>query len=201
MAQEIKLDLHQLRHAIQQEYHEVASHPDKGFHFIVGRPLAEKLGYDMSEVDQLPDSVVESFAGVGNPFALGKLGRGEIVADLGSGAGFDSILAMKQVGRTGRVIGVDMTPSMLEKARRNAESTGHNQLEFREGYLEELPIADDSVDVIISNGVFNLTPEKESAFAEAFRVLKPGGRMQIADILVQKEVPEAARNEVDLWTG
>jgi arsenite methyltransferase len=201
MAQSIKLDLDQLRQAIQQEYHEVASQPDKGFHFIVGRPLAEKLGYDMSEVDQLPASAVESFAGVGNPFALGNLQQGEVVADLGSGAGFDSILAMRQVGRTGRVIGVDMTPSMLEKARDNAEKSGHNQIEFREGYLEDLPIADDSVDAVISNGVFNLTPEKERAFAEAFRILKPGGRMQVADILVQKEVPEAARNEVDLWTG
>ncbi len=201
MAQEIQLDLDQLRHAIQKEYHEVASTPDKGFHFIVGRPLAEKLGYDMSEVDQLPGSVVESFAGVGNPFALGSLKPGEIVADLGSGAGFDSILAMRQVGKTGRVIGVDMTPSMLEKARNNAESTGHNQIEFRQGYLEDLPIADDSVDVVISNGVFNLTPEKEAAFGEALRILKPGGRMQVADILVQVEVPESARNEVDLWTG
>lgn len=201
MAQDIKLDLDQLRHAIQKEYHEVASQPDKGFHFIVGRPLADKLGYDMSEVDQLPASVVESFAGVGNPFEPGPLKSGEIVADLGSGAGFDSILAMRQVGKTGRVIGVDMTPSMLEKARSNAESTGHNQIEFREGYLEDLPIADDSVDVVISNGVFNLTPEKETAFAEAFRILKPGGRMQVADILVQTEVPESARNEVDLWTG
>lgn len=201
MAQSIKLDLQQLRQAIQKEYHEVAEKPDKGFHFIVGRPLAEKLGYDMSEVDALPESVVESFAGVGNPFALGTLEKGECVADLGAGAGFDSILAMRQVGRTGRVIGIDMTPSMLEKARDNASKTGHTQLEFREGYLEDLPIADDSVDVVISNGVFNLTPEKDRAFAEAFRILKPGGRMQVADILVQKEVPEAARNEVDLWTG
>jgi arsenite methyltransferase len=201
MAQSVRLDLQQLRQAIQMEYHEVASKPDKGFHFIVGRPLAEKLGYDMSEVDQLPESVVESFAGVGNPFALGKLKHGEVVADLGSGAGFDSVLAMRQVGRTGRVIGVDMTPSMLEKARNNAEKTGHNQIEFREGYLEDLPIADNSVDVVISNGVFNLTPHKEKAFAEAHRILKPGGRMQVADILVQKEVPESARNEVDLWTG
>lgn len=201
MAEAIKLDRAQLRQAIQQEYQKVASHPDKGFHFRVGRPLAERLGYPMDEVDQLPASVVESFAGVGNPFALGKLKKGEIVADLGSGAGFDAILAMRQVGRTGRVIGVDMTPAMLEKARVNAEKTGHTQIEFREGLLEDLPIADDSVDVVISNGVFNLTPDKEQAFAEANRILKPGGRMQIADILVQTEVPESARNEVDLWTG
>ena len=201
MAQEIKLDLDQLRQAIQHEYREVAATPDKGFHFHVGRPLAQKLGYPMDEVDQLPDSVVESFAGVGNPFALGRLNKGEVVADLGSGAGFDAILAMRQVGRTGRVIGVDMTQEMLEKSRANAKKTGHTQVEFREGLLEDLPIADNSVDVIISNGVFNLTPVKEKAFAEAHRILKPGGRMQIADILVEKEVPEEARNEVDLWTG
>jgi arsenite methyltransferase len=201
MAEAVRLDRAQLRQAIQHEYEEVASTPDKGFHFHVGRPLAEKLGYPMDEVDQLPASVVESFAGVGNPFALGTLKKGEIVADLGSGAGFDSILAMRQVGRTGRVIGVDMTPAMLEKARENARKTGHTQIEFREGLLEDLPIADNSVDVVISNGVFNLTPDKEQAFAEAYRILKPGGRLQIADILVQKEVPESARNEVDLWTG
>jgi arsenite methyltransferase len=201
MAQELKLDLAQLRQAIQHEYQEVAQQPDKGFHFHVGRPLAEKLGYSMEEVDQLPPSVVESFAGVGNPFALGSLNKGDVVADLGSGAGFDAILAMRQVGPTGRVIGIDMTPAMLEKARANAEAAGHNQVEFRQGYLEDLPIADNSVDVVISNGVFNLTPVKEQAFAEAFRILKPGGRMQIADILVEKEVPEDARNEVHLWTG
>ena len=201
MAQELKLDLTQLRQAIQHEYEEVAQNPDKGFHFHVGRPLAEKLGYPMDEVDALPDSVVESFAGVGNPFSFGSLNKGEVVADLGSGAGFDAILAMRHVGWTGRVIGVDMTPAMLEKARANAALAGHNQVEFREGYLEDLPIADDSVDVVISNGVFNLTPNKEKAFAEAFRILKPGGRMQVADILVQVEVPEEARNEVDLWTG
>ncbi len=201
MAQMIKIDRAQLRAAIQHEYDEVASTPDKGFHFHVGRPLAEKLDYPMDQVDRLPDSVVESFAGVGNPFALGELKPGEVVADLGSGAGFDSILAMRQVGPTGRVIGVDMTPSMLEKARGNAELTGHNQVEFREGLLEDLPIADDSVDVVISNGVFNLTPDKEQALAEAFRILKPGGRMQIADIIVERDVGDDARNDIDLWTG
>jgi arsenite methyltransferase len=201
MAQEIKLDLEQLRTAIQHEYEEVAATPDKGFHFHVGRVLAERLGYPMDEVDQLPDSVVESFAGVGNPFALGDLQPGECVADLGSGAGFDAILAAQQVGRTGRVIGVDMTPAMLEKARENAHKTGRTQVEFREGLIEDLPIGDESVDVVISNGVINLTPNKEKALAEAYRILKPGGRLQIADILVQKEVPEDARNAIDLWTG
>lgn len=201
MQQTPTLDQTKLREAIQLEYQEVAASPDKGFHFIVGRPLAERLGYPMDEVDQLPKGVVESFAGVGNPFALGPLNRGEIVADLGSGAGLDSILAMRQVGPTGRVIGVDMTEEMLEKARANAEATGHTQIEFREGLIEDLPIGDESVDVVISNGVFNLMPDKEKAFAEAFRILKPGGRIQVADIIVEKDVGDEARNNIDLWTG
>jgi arsenite methyltransferase len=201
VAQTIKVDRTVLREAIQREYEEVASTPTKGFHFHVGRPLAARLGYPSEQVDQLPDSVVESFAGVGNPFELGELKRGEIVLDLGSGAGFDSILAMRQVGPTGRVIGVDMTPAMLEKARANAAIVGHNQLEFREGLLEDLPVGDESVDVIISNGVLNLTPDKEKALAEAFRALKPGGRLQFADIVVERDVGDDARNNIDLWTG
>ena len=201
MQQVPTIDRAALREAIQREYSEVAETPDKGFHFYVGREVARRLGYPDDQVDAMPDRMVESFAGVGNPFALGDLNKGELVADLGSGAGFDAILAVRQVGRTGRVIGVDMTPSMLEKARANAALAGHTQVEFREGLLEDLPIGDESVDVVISNGVFNLTPDQDKAFAEAFRVLKPGGRMQIADIIVQKDVPEDARNDIDLWTG
>lgn len=201
MAQTISIDRAALRQAIQQEYQEVAESPSKGFHFHVGRVLAEKLGYPMDQVDALPDSIVESFAGVGNPFALGELKKGEVVLDLGSGSGFDSILALRQVGPTGRVIGIDMTPAMIEKARANAAMLGHNQVEFREGMLEDLPVADDSVDVIISNGVLNLTPDKEKALAEAFRVLKPGGRLQLADIVVERDVGDEARNNLDLWTG
>jgi SAM-dependent methyltransferase len=201
MATELALDVAELRDAIQQEYAEVAACPAKGFHFHVGRLLAERLGYPHDTVDALPDSAVESFAGVGNPFALGALHAGEAVLDLGSGAGFDAILAARQVGPSGRVIGVDMTPAMLVKARANAQLLGLANAEFREGLIEALPVADAAVDVIISNGVINLAPDKETVFAEAFRVLKPGGRLQIADIIVGRAVPESARNDIALWTG
>jgi SAM-dependent methyltransferase len=201
MATNLAIDVSVLREAIQHEYGEVAACPAKGFHFHVGRLVADRLGYPAAEVDALPDSVVESFAGVGNPFALGRLNPGEVVVDLGSGAGFDAILAARQVGATGRVIGVDMTPSMLAKARQNAGIMGLDTVEFREGYIEQLPIDDEAVDVVISNGVVNLAPDKEAVFAETYRVLRPGGRLQIADIIVGREVPESARNDVDLWTG
>lgn len=195
------IDLQILREAIRHEYEEVAATPSKGFHFHVGRDLTRRLDYPKEQVDSLPESVVESFAGVGNPFALGPLAPGETVLDLGSGAGFDAILAATQVGSEGHVIGIDMTPAMLDKARDNAALLGLTQMEFREGIIESLPVEDESVDVIISNGVMNLTPDKEKAFAEAYRVLKPGGRLQFADIVVQREVPEDARNTIDLWTG
>jgi arsenite methyltransferase len=201
MQQTLTIDRAALRAAIQHEYDEVAAQPNKGFHFHVGRDLTQRLGYPQDEVERLPDSAVESFAGVGNPFALGALKPGETVLDLGSGAGLDSFLAAQQVGSTGRVIGIDMTPSMLEKARANAAHLGLEHVEFREGIIETLPVEDESVDVIISNGVINLVPDKERVFAEAFRVLKPGGRLQIADIIVQREVPEDARNDIELWTG
>jgi len=190
-----------LRDAIQHEYEEVAACPTKGFHFHVGRPLASRLGYPSEQTDPLPDVVVESFAGVGNPFALGELDPGEVVLDLGSGAGFDAVLAAQQVGPEGRVIGIDMTPAMLEKARTGAALLGLDNIEFRQGYIEQLPVEDESVDVIISNGVINLAPDKEAVFSEAYRVIKPGGRLQFADIIVQREVPESARNDIDLWTG
>jgi arsenite methyltransferase len=195
------IDLQQLRIAIRHEYEEVAATPSKGFHFHVGRELARRLDYPMEQVDRLPDSVVESFAGVGNPFAIGALAQGERVLDVGSGAGFDAILAATQVGPDGQVIGVDMTPAMLNKARSNAALMDLDHVEFREGVMESLPVEDESIDVIISNGVVNLTPDKESVFAEAYRALKPGGRLQMADIVVERDVPEDARNNVELWTG
>lgn len=201
MATELALDIGALREAIQGEYAEVAACPAKGYHFHVGRQLAARLGYPAERVADLPDAVVESFAGVGNPFALGDLRPGEAVLDLGSGAGFDAILAAQQVGAAGRVIGVDMTPSMLAKARANAAALGLGHVEFREGYIEALPVADGAVDVVISNGVINLSPDKEAVLAEAFRALKPGGRLQLADIVVGRAVPESARNDIALWTG
>lgn len=196
-----RVDVQQLRTAIQDEYTEVAASPSKGFHFHTGRPLAAMLGYDQSETDALPDSVIESFAGVGNPFVFGPLHAGETVVEVGSGAGFDAVLAARQVGPTGQVIGVDMTPAMLDKARATAAHLALGNLEFRQGYIEELPIPDGVADVVISNGVINLSPDKESVFREIARVLKPGGRLQIADIVVAKAVPEAAKENIDLWTG
>lgn len=173
----------------------------KGFHFHTGRFLAERLGYPAELVAALPDPVVESFAGVGNPFAWGQPAPGETVLDLGSGAGFDTLQAAAMVGPAGRAIGVDMTPAMADKARRNAALLGLGNAEFREGYLEELPVADASVDVVISNGVVNLCPDKAAVLAEAYRVLKPSGRLQLSDIVVSSAVPENAKADISLWTG
>lgn len=201
MSTELSLDTDLLRAAIREEYTDVASCPLKGFHFHTGRFLADRLGYPHELVDRLPDSAVESFAGVGNPFRWGDPRPGETVLDLGSGAGFDALLAARSVGPTGRVIGVDMTPAMLEKARFNAGQLAFTHVEFREGLLESLPVASESMDLVISNGVINLCPDKETVLAEAFRVLKPGGRMQIADIIVGAAVPRDAKEDIGLWTG
>ena len=201
MATSLTLDLDQLRSAIQDEYTEVASCPWKGFHFHTGRFLADRLGYPSERVESLPDPVVESFAGVGNPFSWGDLAPGEQVVDLGSGAGFDALLAVQMVGPDGQVIGIDMTAAMLSKARANAQLLDHANIEFREGLLETLPVADSSVDVVISNGVINLCPDKGAVLAEAYRVLRPGGRLQIADIIVGKAVPDGAKQDISLWTG
>jgi SAM-dependent methyltransferase len=201
MAAVVELDLRELREAVREEYTEVATCPMNGFHFHTGRQLAHLLGYPAAELEALPDRAVESFAGVGNPFALGRLESGEVVVEVGSGAGLDSVLAAQQVGPTGRVIGVDMTEAMLAKARDNAASVGAANVEFRRGFAEELPVPDGGVDVVISNGVLNLCPDKSSAWGEIYRVLRPGGRFQIADIVVAKEVPESARGDISLWTG
>ena len=201
MATTVTLDLEQLRSAIQDEYTDVASCPWKGFHFHTGRFLADRLGYPAERVESLPDSVIESFAGVGNPFSWGDLAPGETVIDLGSGAGFDALLAAQMVRRDGRVIVVDMTPAMLSKARANAQLLDQTNIEFREGLLEVLPIPYDSVDAVISNGVINLCPDKAVVLSEAYRVRKPGGRLQIADIIVGNVVPDGAKQDIALWTG
>ena len=195
------LNLEALRAAIQEEYEAVADDPHRGFHFHTGRPLAQILGYDAALLAEVPEAALESFAGTGNPFSLGPIRPGERVVDVGSGTGTDSLIAAQMVAPDGQVVGVDMTPSMLKKARRAAAETDFENVQFRHGYGEALPVEESWADVVISNGVLNLMPDKEAALEEMARVLKPGGRLQIADILVEREVPESAKREIDLWTG
>ena len=195
------LDLEGLRCEIRKEYSEVASNPDRGFHFHTGRPLATMLAYRAEWIESAPAASLASFAGTGNPFIAGDLGPGERVVDIGAGAGFDSLTAARLVGPTGQVVGVDMTPEMLEKARGGAADAGLANVEFRAGFAEALPVPDAWADVVISNGVVNLVPDKTAVFREIYRVLRPGGRLQIGDILVQKAVPEGAKRKIDLWTG
>jgi arsenite methyltransferase len=195
------VDVDRLRSEVRLKYRDVANHPAKGFHFHVGRELAKMLDYPMTIVDSLPPRVVESFAGVNNPFSMGELTAGEHVLDIGSGAGFDSILAAQMVGPNGHVTGVDMTPEMREKARTNAELVGLANVKFVDGLAERVPLPDGSIDVVISNGVINLCPDKLGVYNEINRVLRPGGRVQIADVAVQKPLPDDAVADIDLWTG
>lgn len=194
-------ELADLRQAIQDEYAQVAEHPDQGFHFHTGRPLAQRLGYDEAWLEHVPPAALASFAGTGNPFQLGELQSGENVVDVGCGAGFDSFIAARFVAPHGQVIGVDMTPSMLAKAQTSATTAQVDNVEFRKGYGEALPVPDGWADVVISNGVLNLMPDKAQALREMARVLKPNGRLQIGDILVQREVPASAKAKIELWTG
>lgn len=200
MAFEIMVDAGTLREQVKQKYREVAANPRGGFHFHIGRPLAARLVYDESLTASFPDSAVESFAGVANPFSLHSLSEGERVVDLGSGGGFDCFVAASQVGPKGYVIGVDMTQEMLVKARKTAEELGLRNVEFREGLIEDLPVEDGWADVVISNGVINLCADKRRIFSEIQRVLRPGGRLQFADIANGKPVPEGAIRNIDLWT-
>ena len=190
-----------LREEIQKEYSVVATNPEKEFHFHTGRRLAGVLEYDEEMINSLPEIGIESFAGTGNPFAMGKLNAGENVVDVGSGAGFDSLLAARMVEPGGRVIGVEMTEAMLDKARSAAEAAGITNVEFKQGLAERLPVEEGWADVVISNGVINLCMDKLRAFSQLFRALKPGGRLQISDIIVQKAVPDSAKQKIDLWTG
>lgn len=199
--QALKVDRTQLRRAIQEEYTEVALRPEQGFHFHTGRPLAALLGYREEWLEGIPEQAIASLAGTGNPFSLGEIRPGERVVDVGCGAGIDSFIAAKKVGAAGQVIGVDMTPAMLERARTSAGEGRFTNVEFRQGYGEALPVQDGWADVVISNGVLNLMPDKAAALGEMARVLKPGGQLQIGDILVQKEVPQSAKEDIALWTG
>jgi arsenite methyltransferase len=201
MTDETLVDPGALREQVREKYREVAVDPHRSFHFHTGRPLAARLGYDADAVDALPDRAVESFAGVGNPFSLRHLEPGERVVDLGSGAGFDSFIAAGQVGDTGAVVGVDMTPEMLTKSRETAEALGCRHVEFREGLAEALPVEDGWADVVISNGVINLCADKKAVFEEIRRVVRPGGWMQFADIANGRPVPPEALRDIDLWTG
>jgi len=201
MHSEVPVDAAKLRDEVRSKYREVALKPDATYHFHTGRPLAQRLGYDADVVAALPDAAVESFAGVANPFSMGKLSAGEKVVDVGSGAGFDSFIAAGQVGPSGRVVGIDMTAEMLAKSRRTAAAMGVANVEFRAGLAEGLPVEDGWADVVISNGVINLCADKRAVFAEIRRVLRPGGRLQFADIANGQPVPEAAVRNVDLWTA
>ncbi len=198
---ELGLELGDLRQAIIKEYEEVANNPERGFHFHTGRPLTKILGYKEEWLEGIPESSIESFAGTGNPFSLGEIRPGERVIDIGCGAGIDSLIAAKKVGSDGKVIGIDMTEAMLDKARQACEEAGLRQVEFRYGHAENLPVPDGWADVVISNGVINLTPDKKATFREMARALNPEGRLQIGDILVQKKVPDSAKRKIDLWTG
>ena len=195
------VDAAALREEVKKKYRDVAIKPYDQYHFHTGRFLASRLGYDSKAVDALPDEAVESFAGVANPFSLRDLKPGERVVDLGSGGGFDCFIAGGKVGPTGDVVGVDMTEEMLAKSRRTAHAMGLSNVAFREGILEQLPVADGWADVVISNGVLNLCADKQQIFSEIRRVLRPGGHLQFADIANGKPVPESAVANIDLWTA
>jgi arsenite methyltransferase len=200
MAVELDIDVDVLKDEIKKTYSSVSEQPEQDFIFPTGRAWAEDLGYP-DELAQVPESAVESFAGVANPWQLGRLNPGERVLDLGSGAGTDSLVAAQMVGEKGHVTGIDMTPAMLTKARASAAEMGLENVEFVESEAESLPFPDASFDVVVSNGVIDLIPDKDAVFSELHRVLVPGGRMQIADVTIQNPVSEEGRRNIDLWTG
>ena len=201
MRAEIPVDPEVLREEVRSKYREVASNPHGQYHFHTGRPLAARLGYETAVVERMPDSAVESFAGVANPFSLRGLEAGERVVDAGSGAGFDCFIAAMQVGPGGQVVGIDMLDAMLARSRAAAQEMGLGNVAFREGLLEAMPVEDGWADVVTSNGVINLCADKKQVFREIWRVLRPGGVLQFADIANGKAVPESAVRNVDLWTA
>jgi SAM-dependent methyltransferase len=200
MAVDVEIDVDVLKQEIKKTYAAVSEDPERDFIFPTGRPWAEDLRYP-AELDNVSDGAVASFAGVANPWSMGRLAAGERVLDLGSGAGTDSLIAAQMVGPEGHVTGIDMTPQMLAKARAAAVEMGLGNVEFVEGEAERLPFPDGSFDVVVSNGVVDLIPDKDAVFGELYRVLAPGGRLQIADVTIQNPVSEEARRDIDLWTG
>jgi arsenite methyltransferase len=200
MAVEVDIDVALLKSEIRKTYASVSQEPARDFIFPTGRAWAEDLRYP-PELAAVPDAAAESFAGVANPWELGRLDRSERVLDLGCGAGTDSLVAAQMVGPEGRVTGIDMTPEMIAKAHSAAAELGVGNVDFVEGEIEELPFPDESFDVVISNGVIDLIPDKDAVFAELYRVLRPGGRIQIADVTIQNPVSEEGRRDIDLWTG
>ena len=200
MAVEVEIDVDLLKSEIKKTYASVSDEPEKDFIFPTGRAWAEDLGYP-EELANVPEAAAESFAGVANPWAMGQLTPGERVLDLGSGAGTDSLIAAQMVGEQGHVTGIDMTQEMLAKARAAAAEMGATNVEFVEGEAERLPFPDASFDVVISNGVIDLVPDKDAVFTELFRVLASGGRIQVADVTIQNPVSAEGRRNIDLWTG
>lgn len=200
MASEVDVDVQLLKSEIRKTYASVSQEPEKDFIFPTGRAWAEDLDYP-EELSAVPDTAVESFAGVANPFSLGRLAPGEDVLDIGCGAGTDTLVAAQMVAPAGKVTAIDMTPEMLSRARAAAAEMRTGNVDFVEGDVEKLPFAADSFDVAISNGVIDLIPDKDAVFSEIFRVLRPGGRLQIADVTIQQPVSEEGRRDIDLWTG
>jgi SAM-dependent methyltransferase len=198
---DIPVDVDVLRGEIQKTYTDVATDSAQEFIFPTGRSWAQELGYPEPELSRVPDATVESFAGVANHWLLGRIDPGEVVLDLGCGAGTDLLIAAQMTGAAGHVIGVDMTSSMLDRVRASAAEMGISHLELHESLIEELPLDDASVDVVISNGVIDLVPDKDAVFDEVDRVLRPGGRLQFADVVIHTELSEDARARIDLWTG
>jgi arsenite methyltransferase len=198
---EASVDTQELESKVKDMYRHVAKEPEGKYHFELGRPLAERLGYPAEVLDRIPEGAIESFAGVGYFFDLADLKQGESVVDLGSGSGMDVFVAAERVGPSGRVVGIDFTPEQLEKSREIAAEGGYSQVELREGRIEDLPVEDASCSCVISNGVINLAPEKERVFAEAARVLRPGGRLAIADIVSESQLKESIVCDADLWAS
>jgi SAM-dependent methyltransferase len=195
------VDTHELEAKVKDMYRHVAEDPRGNYHFELGRPLAEHLGYPGEVLDRIPDGAIESFAGVGYFFDFANLTEGEAVIDLGSGSGMDVFFAADSVGPSGTVVGVDFTAEQLKKARRLADEAAYSQVEFREGRIERLPAERESFDCVISNGVINLAPDKAAVFAEAARVLKPGGRLAIADIVSEQRMKESIVCDANLWAS